>query len=342
MKLFNAIQQDDLSACQEVNPDSIQEKILLAMIGPILFGFLASLKHEVVKDYGTINDILLRQLARACRYGFGDCGVCFEYAVHSAIRNNNPLVMERIRYALALCGVTGNSTTSILLGFEKAGVLQITDELVNTLTPDSRLITGLNGESLKIKEYIKIMIDAFRNKSLRRTLPDSICDIWKSDLFIGNTDSDMWVAASVKINQILLTRSRGLCMGIVPAKWNQESAWLSKDGMIVCPLLYSKGFVEYFYSAWEIVTKFLKSDALLPKERDLWQTGQRRVAKYLESMRERPVMELLSDDLKQLAHPTLVGVKKPKIVTVDVFNASVKHDSNMVIIAPDPLLVPGL
>lgn len=341
MALFELIQKDNLFTQQDYNDlDSHQEKILLAMIRPILFGLLVHLKHEVVKDYGTINDILLRQLARAHRYGFGDCGICFEYAVHSAIRNNNPLVLERIQDALSLCGIKGNRTTSILLGFEKDGILQISNKLINNLTPDSKLIINLQGESIKIKEHIDAMINSFRKQSLRGSLPTVIRGIWQADLFIGNTDSDMWVAASVKINRMLLKHSRGLCLGIIPASWNNEPTCSSKDGMVVCPLLYNKSFMEYFYSSWQIVIKFLQSDAHLPKERELHHPVERKVAKYLESMRESPVLELVDNDLRQLAHPTLIEPKVSKIETIDFFDTSIKHESNMTIFVPDSLRRP--
>lgn len=343
MELFNVIQQVDLSEYQDVDFYKRQENILLAMIPPILFGLLVHLKHEVVKDYGTISDILLRQLARNSRDGFGDCGICFEYAVHSAIRNNNPLVMERIQHALSLCGVSGNKTTSILLGFEKAGVLQINNELENILTQDSRLIIGPYGESIKIKKYINGMQEAFRIRSSRSALPLSISDMWRADLFIGNTDSDMWVATSVKINSAQLKPLGVLCIGIIPSKSNKERVCSSIGGMIICPLLHDNGcFMEYFYSAWQIVIKFLKCDARLPKESELPHMLDRRVAKYLESMRERPVLELIDNDLSQLVHPHLFELKNPKIEIVDVFNASMKYDSNMVVFAPDSLLVPDI
>ena len=64
------------------------------------FGLLVGLKHEVIESCRGIDKILLRELARNYREGDGDCGICFEYAVHSAIRNNNPLVIERIQEAL--------------------------------------------------------------------------------------------------------------------------------------------------------------------------------------------------------------------------------------------------
>lgn len=338
MKIINVIQKDDLNTHMNTNLDLHREKILLSMVRPILFGLLVDLKQEVVKDYGegTINDVLLRQLARAYKDGPGKCGICFEYAVHSAIRNNNPLVIERIQDALSLCGIVGNKTTSILLGFEKAGVLQISNELESILTPYSRLIIGPNGRSIKIKEHINTVINVFRRRSLMKKLPPAISDIWRTDLFIGNTDSDMWVAASVKINPLALRYSRGLSIGIVPTRCDTDRACYTKDGMIVCPLLYNKGFMEYFYSAWKIVTQFIASDAHLPNEKDLYIPVERRVAKYLESMRECRVIELVDNDLKQLAHPTLI---EPRIETVDIFNPPIKRVSG-ILIAPDPLLVP--
>ncbi len=338
MALFELIPRDSFFANQDVHDLNLhREKILLAMIGPILFGLTVKLKHEVTKDFGSINDILLRQLARSYRDNDGDCGACFEYAVHSAIRNNNPLVMERIQYALSLCGIKGNKTTSFLLGFEKAGILQISNELNNNLTPDSKLITNLYGESIAIKEYINAMINSFRKQSFRGALPTTIQGIWKADLFIGNTDSDMWVAASVKINRLDLKYSRGLCLGIVPATWNKEPACSSKGGMIVCPLLYSKSFMELFYSSWQIVTKFLKNDAKLPKEMELYHPVERKVAKYLASMRDRPVFELVDNDLRQLAHPTIVELKATKIETVDFLDKSIRRASNMTIFVPNSL-----
>ena len=154
MHIVDVIQQDSFFPNFE-NSHRHKEKILYAMVAPILFGLLVGLKHEVIESCRGIDKILLRELARNYREGDGDCGICFEYAVHSAIRNNNPLVIERIQEALSLCGIEGRNTTSILLGFEKSRILQINNELLNTLTDNSILVSNINNKGIRIKKYLR-------------------------------------------------------------------------------------------------------------------------------------------------------------------------------------------
>lgn len=160
MHIVDVIQQDSLFPNFE-NSHRHKEKILYAMVAPILFGLLVGLKHEVIESCRGIDKILLRELARNYREGDGDCGICFEYAVHSAIRNNNPLVIERIQEALSLCGIEGRNTTSILLGFEKSRILQINNELLNTLTDNSILVSNINNKRIRIKKYLEEIIYVF-------------------------------------------------------------------------------------------------------------------------------------------------------------------------------------
>lgn len=340
MHIVDVIQQDNLFPNFE-NSHKHKEKILYAMVAPILFGLLGGLKREVVESCGGIDKILLRELARNYREGDGDCGICFEYAVHSAIRNNNPLVIERIQNALSMCGVEGKNTTSILLGFEKSQILQINNELLNTLTENSILLSGPYGERVKIKKYIEGIQKSFRSYSARNNLPVSINGIWKADLFIGNTDTDIWVAASVKINHLALRYANGLAIGIVSSRWEQERPCQAKNGMIICPLLYENSFMQFFYSAWRIVSYFIKNDAKIPHERVLAGIEELRVAKYLEQKRDVPVLELVDDDLKRLAHPTLLLAENKQIITTDMYNnLSDKEDTNSTIIVPNSILWP--
>lgn len=338
MRIINLIQQDDISPNLE-NSHNHKEKILYAMVAPILFGLLVGLKSEVVESCRGIDKILLRELARNYREGDGDCGICFEYAVHSAIRNNNPLVIERIQSALSLCGIEGKNTTSILLGFEKSKILQINNELLNTLTENSILLSGPYGEKVKIKKHLEEMQKSFRSYNRRKNLPVSINGIWKSDLFIGNTDTDMWVAASVKINRFSLTYAKGLAIGIVPSRWAHDRPCQVKNSMIICPLLYKNDFMQFFYSAWRIVSCFIRCDAKTPHERFLANIEELRVANYLEQKRDFPVLELVDDDLKRLAHPTLLLPEDKHIVTTDINNGFFDmEDTNSSIIVPDPII----
>lgn len=342
MRVIDVIQQDDLfSNPFPENSHKHKEKILYAMAAPILFGLLVGLKSEVLESCGGINNVLLRELARNYREGDGDCGICFEYAVHSAIRNKNPLVIERIQSALSMCGIKGINTTSILLGFEKSKILQINNELLNTLTENSVLLTGPYGKRVKIKKYVEDMQKSFSFPDARKDLPVSIMGIWKADLFVGNTDTDMWVAASVKINHLSLRYTRGLAIGIVPSRWEQERPCYSDKNMIICPLLYKDAFMQYFYSTWRIVSAFLKNDAKAPHERQLSNVEELRVAKFLEQKRDVPVLEIVDDDLRRLAHPTLILPDDKKIITTDVFsNDSDNGKTNSTIIVPNSILWP--
>ena len=342
MRVIDIIQQDNLfSTPYPENSHKHKERILYTLTAPILFGLLVGLKTEVVDSCGGINNILLRELARNYREGDGDCGICFEYAVHSAIRNNNPLVIERIQSALSMCGIRGVATTSILLGFEKSKILQINNELLNTLTENSVLITGPYGERIKIKKYVEDIQRSFNYRNARKDLPVSITGIWKADLFVGNTDTDMWVAASVKINHLSLRYERGLAIGIVPSRWEQEKPCYSDKNMIICPLLYKDAFVQFFYSAWRIVKNFLKNDAKMPHERNLASVEELRVSKFLEQKRDVPVLELVDEDLRRLAHPTLILPENKQIVTTDVFNNySDDEETNSTIIVPNSVLWP--
>ena len=65
---------------------------LFAVTIPILKGILYSLNRDIVNEIGGYDKISLAMLARLYREGDGDSGICFEYAVHDAIVNNNPMV----------------------------------------------------------------------------------------------------------------------------------------------------------------------------------------------------------------------------------------------------------
>lgn len=341
MNFINIIQQDELYPNFE-NSHKHKEKIIYAMVAPILFGLLIGLKKEVIESCRGIDKILLRELARNYREGDGDCGICFEYAVHSAIRNNNPMVMEQIQNALSMCGIEGRNTTSILLGFEKSKILQINNELLNTLTETSTLLSGTNGERIKIKEYLEDIQKSFRFRNARSHLPAAIAGIWKADLFIGDLNTDMWVAASVKINPFALRYARGLAIGIVPSKWGRNNLCKVQNGMVICPLLYENSFMQFFYSAWRCVRYFIRHDAKIPHEKFLSGIEELRVAEYLEKKREVPVLELVDNDLRKLAHPTLLLVDRKPIVTTDLYNnISDMDNANSTIILPDSLFKPS-
>lgn len=96
----------DISKYYKAGEIESEVNALYAVIVPILRGITYSLKREMLDDFGlTYDTITLSQLARVYREGSGDAGICFEYAVHDAILNENPAVLDRIDTALVKASI---------------------------------------------------------------------------------------------------------------------------------------------------------------------------------------------------------------------------------------------
>ena len=279
-----------------------------AVVRPILRGLLYSLKKEVVDEAGGYERAKLFLLSRLYKPGDGDCGLCFEYAVHDAMGRGEATVQERLVDAMAkFCKVPGQQSASILFGAEKSGALRLIDTAKERLTDDSRLLVGLRGQPAKLKKHIETALRAMRREEERELLPWSIRGIWKADLFVGFTDSDRWVATSVKINRSQLEKAAGLRIGIVPNREGEsDTIRLDADrNLVVCPIPHDFAFMQTFYQGWVVVQQFLHADAKVPKEVFLPRPPDRQVARFLEERREYPVVEVI-DALGPLAQPELL------------------------------------
>jgi len=279
-----------------------------AAVRPILQGVLYGLKREVAEYQGGYEVINLRMLARLYRPGDGDCGLCFEYAVHDAVKTQDPLVSERVFDALhTYCNLEGREPASILFGAEKTGALDLIDTAKNLLTPESVLRYGGRGRPVKLKRHIDSVAAAFRRREVREKLPGSINGLWKADLFTGFRDTDLWVGTTVKINPSRLEGAQGLRIGIVPAQQGRTDTIRRDEGknLIVCPLPYDGAFMEIFYAGWEVVQSFLHADANLPPEVALPRSPDREVARRLVDRRDYPVVDVI-EALGPLAQPELL------------------------------------
>lgn len=181
---------------------------IVAVVRPILEGVLYALKQDIVREVNGYNNVKLKMLPRLYRPGDRDCGICFEYAVHDALIRGNGRVTERVSDALAACNIAGNNVASILFGVEKTGALDLINTAREMLTDDSRLRAGTKGQPAKLKRHIDSIASAFRKKNSVGLLPWSISGIWKADLFVGATDTDRWVATTIKINSQHLEGAR--------------------------------------------------------------------------------------------------------------------------------------
>jgi hypothetical protein len=307
---------------RQLNPVADEVAALIAVVRPILLGILNSLKKDVVAEVGGRDNVRLRMLPRLYRRGDGDCGICFEYAVHDALNRGDGRVVERVADALQLCNVPGLAApTSILFGAEKCGVLHLIDNARATLTQNSRLLKGGAGRPINIGRYLDTLQEAFGNPDARQGLPSTINGLWKADLIIGRTDEDKWVAATVKINAAQLEAASGIRIGIVPSSRRHGDKVRMERGLVVCPLPHDGAFMQKFYEAWRIVRAFIDADAQVPKEAALPRPEEWEVARVLAERREFPVREVV-EVLASFGQPDLLIPEEREVVSVCVESRS--------------------
>jgi hypothetical protein len=301
------------------NPVGSEVLARIAIVRPILMALLTGIKQEVLNELGGMDNMKLFMLPRAYRDGCGDVGFCFEWAVHDAIRRQDPTVLERLSSAAKYCKMPGNTFQSILFGVEKSGKTRIIDTANELLTSDSRILTGAQAQPPKLKAYMNMLAAAFHRPETRNSLPSSINGLWKADLFFGSTDADRWLGTTLKINARQLEGAKGLRIGIVPATQGSSDKVYRDDGknLIVCPIPYDGSFMELFYTGWRIVQQFIAADAKLPAPVALPAPPDRQVAKELEMRRDFPVMDVIKALEAQSQTDLLAATEK----TVDVVTA---------------------
>jgi hypothetical protein len=305
---FTPMNEMQLRLEAQRSPVADEVSALTAVVRPILTGVLFALKKDVVNEAGGYEGVKLKMLPRLYRPGDGDCGICFEYAVHDAMLRRDPMVADRVHEVLTTyCKITGDVLGSILFAAEKAGVNRLIDTADTLLTPDSLLMYGTQGRPVRLKKHLGHVAEAFRKRKNPPKLPQSISGLWKADLFLGKSDSDRWVGTSVKINPKQLEPARGLRVGIVPSREGSTDAPHKDEqkNLIVCPLHHDGDFMETFYNGWQVIQQFIHADARVPSEVALPRPPQRQVARYLADRREHPVLEVI-EALGPLGQPELL------------------------------------
>lgn len=120
---------------------------LVAVTRPGIAGVLASIGLEYLDDYdGDRSRVPLKMLGRLRKQGDGDCGIAFEYAIHDAVMNGNPVVTERVADALRECRITRGDPASILFAIEKQGSKQLISTELEVITEESRILSGQRGQ----------------------------------------------------------------------------------------------------------------------------------------------------------------------------------------------------
>lgn len=305
----------DLSKCKQINPVHSEVEALFSVIYPTLYGLVSTLSQEKIHEIGGYDKLSLKMFTYLYEPGYGDCGICFEYAVHNAIVSKDNEVLDRIDFALSkFCKIKGDDPSSLLFGAEKTGQLQFIDTALENLTDDSLLLTGDRGKPIKLKKHINGVVSAFRKPKEREKLPNSINGLWKADLFVGNKLLDKWVGTTVKINPKLLESARGLRLGIVPSRQGKNDKIYKHEtkNLIICPVPYDESFMEIFYEGWGIVKQFILAHGEMPKEINLPSSLDRMVCKHLVDRAKYNALDVI-EYLKTMGQPHLMEVEDKNI-----------------------------
>jgi hypothetical protein len=276
------------------------------MVLPVLKGLLFALSGERVGRLGGHKIITLADLAREYREGSGDCGICFEYAVHDAIRKRDPRVYNLVSEVIEeACGISGGAE-SILFGAEKTGAVSLIETPDTMITSDARILAGKVGQPAKLRKNWDKIRKALRDQEAREALPESIKGLWKADLFVGNVNQERWVGTTLKINPRQFEGAPGLRIGIYPEQKKGEMPSIDPDkNLALCPLPYNASFMELFYSSFFIVKTFCASDARVPKPVALPNSSDRYVASLLEQRRGFSILDVV-EAMGPLAQPQLL------------------------------------
>jgi hypothetical protein len=297
MRILRSFQRAEIA-------DAVRAKF--AMAAPILEATLYSVSVERIERLDGYASWTLADLAREFREGDGDAGICFEWAVHEAIANHNPLIWPLASDVLdQFCGI-GDGADSILFGPEKDGRIPIVESVQDALTDDSRVYVGNRGQPARLRRYIPQIVRAFHRHEERNKLPRSINGLWKADLFIGNAAADKWVGTTVKVQPSGLAPAQGLRIGIYPQLNTRDTPRRDEDlNLIRLPLPYDAAFMELYYKSFFLVRAFLKADAYVPKPVSLPDAEDRYVTEELAVRRDFTVLDVI-DVIREMSQADLL------------------------------------
>ncbi|MFF2408979.1 hypothetical protein [Streptomyces sp. NPDC058092] len=319
-----------IRAEKQNNPVADEVSALVAVTRPIIAGIYHSIGRDMLTTLRR-EDIPLKLLGKIRSQGDGDTGIAFEYAVHDAVVNSVPIVVERVADALGRCRIYQGDPASILFAIEKSGSQQLISTEIDLITAESRVLSGERGQPVKLKAQLNRLAAAFRRANTRAQLPQSIRGLWKADLFLGSTEPDHWVGTTVKINRSHLEAARGLRVAIVPSKAGVSDA-IKKDeqkNLIICPMPHDGSFMQVFYEGWRIVQALCETNFKMPKEVDLPSPIDREVARVYIERREFPVPDVL-EATKKFAQPELLVADEASAANVP-FGATVEPETSTII-----------
>lgn len=323
---------------RQINEIAEDVSALVAVTRPVITGLLHSIGEEFLVPHGGRENMRLADLGRVRKANDGDLGVAFEYAVHDAIVNANPIVIDRISTALQRCRIDRGDPASILFAMEKNGSKQLIETHRDLITGDSQVLSGQRGRPVKLQRHMNQLAAAFHRPSTRPALPRSIQGLWKADLFIGSQTPDHWVGTTIKINPRNLESAPGLRVAIVPTQSGRSDNVRRDDqkNLIICPLPHDFSFMQTFHEGVRLIQTLLKRDFKMPTDAELPNPTHREVARIYVERRDFSVSEVL-EAVSAFAQPELLYPSEEHVSSVDFQSSS--DPSTSTILSPVPRIL---
>ena len=322
------------------NPVADETAALTAMTRPILVAIAQSVARERLDSIGlTYSTIPLLNLKGLWEVGDGDLGNAFEFVVHHAVINGDPVVAERIVDALKLCRINAEDPGSIFFAVEKRKAKQLIDTRLDLITPDSVSMSGRAGRPMKLMPYMNQLAAAFYRETAALNLPQSAKGLWKADLFLGSLNEDRWVGTSVKSNprDITVRSMAGLRIAILPSSFSPTDAVRIDEQrqIVMCPLPYDGSFVASFYQAWHLMQTLVAYNFGVVPDHLLTTAPERHIAELYKQHREHTIEQVL-EATSYLAQPHLLDETTQTAISL-AFQSDVTSETSG-IVAPVPTL----
>ena len=236
-------------------------------------------------------------------------------ALHDSIRAKQPSIYNKVSYVLEQFCRIGARAESILFGSEKSGKQSILESAKSVLTDNSKLLPGTQARPTFLKRHIDKISLAMRHAHVANNLPSSIRGVWKADLFLGNPDSDYWVATTLKTNRLSIEAAPGLRIAMYPEERPNEEP--RADGsLILCPLPYNSDFMQLFGSTFQIVKHIISARGGMPNRVALVYFHDQEVAKWLTDRAHFPLVGIL-EALESIKQVDLLGNAMQEATDVD-------------------------